>query len=116
MLNLFAFVTPYPEELQTCEDAIGFDNDYYLKRYGAAADKIVFAWGNFKVFGRDRFIEEMFPKSYCLGNNANGSPKHPLFLKAKTKIIPFSRKSSSKRLGGDSVSTIKLTSSFPKSA
>lgn len=88
MLNLFAYVTPYPHELKQCEDPIN-NNDEYLKHYASLADKIVFCWGNFDVFGRDKKVAAMFPNAYCLGKNSNGSPKHPLYLKADTSLVPF---------------------------
>lgn len=88
MLNLFAWVSRYPEELGTCGDPIA-DNDRYLKEYSTKVERIVFCWGAFKVFGRDNKVIEMFPKAYCLGQNPDGSPKHPLYLKKITKIVPF---------------------------
>jgi hypothetical protein len=91
MLNLFAYVTPYPSELKQCEDPIK-DNDEYLIHYSSLVDKIVFCWGNFDVFGRDLKVASMFPKAYCLGLNASGSPRHPLYLKSDTHLIPFRAK------------------------
>lgn len=91
MLNLFAFVTAYPKELKSCADPVS-GCDKYLKFYGEKSDKIVFAWGNFDVFGRDKKVIDMFPGAYCLGKNANGSPKHPLYLRADTKLELYDRK------------------------
>jgi hypothetical protein len=91
MLNLFAYVTPYPSELKQCEDPIK-NNDEYLSHYSSLVDKVVFCWGNFDVFGRDLKVAAMFPKAYCLGLNSNGSPKHPLYLKSDTPLIPFRAK------------------------
>jgi hypothetical protein len=88
MLNLFALVTPYPNELKQGDDPVG-NNDEYLDHYGPKAEKVVFAWGNFDVFGRDEQVIKMFPHAMCLGKNGNGSPKHPLYLKASTPLIPF---------------------------
>jgi hypothetical protein len=87
MLNLFSFITPYPEQLQRCDDPA--KNDYYLIHYGDLADKIVFAWGNFETFGQDNRVIRMFPEAYCLGRNSNGSPKHPLYLKSNTDLQLF---------------------------
>ena len=91
MLNLFAYVTPYPSELRQCEDPIK-NNDEYLSHYSSLVDKIVFCWGNFDVFGRDIQVSAMFPNAYCLGLNSSGSPKHPLYLKADSPLIPFRTK------------------------
>ena len=88
MLNLFGFVTAYPEELKMCEDPIGNNNEY-LDHYCGMVDAIVFAWGNFDVFGRDKEIIKKFPSAFCLGKNKNGSPKHPLYLKSNTNLTQF---------------------------
>ena len=47
MMNLFAFVTAYPEELKKCDDPLG-DNDDWLYKIATKCDKIIFAWGSFK--------------------------------------------------------------------
>lgn len=97
MLNLFAYVTRYPSELKQCKDPIK-DNDEYLSNYSSMVDKVVFCWGNFDVFGRDVKVAAMFPNAYCLGLNSNGSPKHPLYLKSDTLLIPFRAKAQNKFL------------------
>lgn len=88
MLNLFAYVTPKPEVLFQCDDPID-SNDYYLRHYHLLSSKVIFCWGNFNVGQRDKEVIKMFPKAYCLGKNSNGSPKHPLYLKADTIPVPF---------------------------
>lgn len=45
MLNLFTYVTAYPEELMKCDDPLG-PADYYLFEYAKKCEKIIFAWGN----------------------------------------------------------------------
>lgn len=86
MVNLFSLVTPYPAELFECADPIQ-DNDHYLKMAADLSDRVVFAWGNFKVAGRDEVMKKMFPRAYCLHINKNGSPKHPLYM--KNDALPF---------------------------
>ena len=46
MLNLFAFVTPYPDELKKCDNPLGNNNEW-LHKIGAKCDRIIFAYGNF---------------------------------------------------------------------
>ena len=93
MLNLFAFVTPYPAELITCGDPIAENNEKLLE-IAALANEVVYCWGNFNVIGRDIEVVRLLRytagvKGYCLGKNANGSPKHPLYLKADTKLEEY---------------------------
>jgi len=89
MLNLFAYVTAYPEELKKCNDPIG-DNDNWLKEYAKKSDQIVFSWGSFSE-SKERAIKviEMFPNSKCLVKNRDGSPKHPLYISASIKLQNF---------------------------
>lgn len=89
MANLFAFVTPYPEELLTCEDPIK-DNDMWLITIGSKCKDVLFAWGSFKeAKDRAKQVSEMFPSAICLGLTKDGSPKHPLYVAAKTSQINF---------------------------
>jgi len=80
MLNLFTYVTAYPAELQKSDDPQKY-SDYYLIKYSDESDMIVFAWGNFpEAQERAKAVISLFPNGRCLGKNANGSPKHPLYF------------------------------------
>jgi hypothetical protein len=92
MMNLFAIVSPHPEILTSGVDALG-DNDGWLEKIAPKCNKIVFAWGNFKEASeRSLKVMEMFKGAYCLFQNKNGSPKHPLYCKDETVLIPFNKK------------------------
>lgn len=90
MMNLFPFVTPYPEALIDCELVQIQTNDLKIKEVSAKCKDIVFSWGNFKVAKeRARVFIENFPNAKCLYKNKNGSPVHPLFVKGDTQLINF---------------------------
>jgi hypothetical protein len=88
MTNLFPFITPYPEELEVAKQFLVL-NDVILKQVRSLCCGVVFCWGNFKTHGRDEQMKTMFPDALCFGKNANGSPKHPLYLKSDTLLKPF---------------------------
>ena len=88
MMNLFAIVSPYPSVLKTCNDPLG-DNNQWLAEIKSRCSKVVFAWGNFDVFGRDKTVAKMFPGAECLVKNKNGTPKHPLYVKGNTVPVLF---------------------------
>jgi hypothetical protein len=89
MLNIFAIVSSKPSVLKTDSDPLG-DNNGWLEEIAPKCDKIVFCWGNFKeAQERAQEVIKMFDKAYCLFQNKNGSPKHPLYCKDETKLIPF---------------------------
>lgn len=91
MCNLFAFVSTKPENLLTCEDPLG-DNDEWLITIKRLCTDVLFAWGNFsEATERAKKVIEMFPQAVCLGFNKNGTPKHPLYVAANTPKINFNQ-------------------------
>ncbi len=90
MLNLYSFITSNPKNILFCKASQKVNNEY-LYRYGQVASKIVMCYGNGtkRMDGRKREVMEMFPESYCLHINKNGSPKHPLYCLDVQEIIQY---------------------------
>jgi len=88
MMNLFTYISTDPKQLDI-ENGNHPNADELLKSFGAECEKVVFAWGNFNVFDRDKEVKTMFPNAFALNINKNGSPKHPLYCKINTDLIPF---------------------------
>ena len=85
--NLFAFRTPSPRALRHARDPIGPRNDAWLLRLIGDAEEVVVAWGNHGSYlARDRAALAMLERPKCLGVSRRGSPKHPLYLRATTKL------------------------------
>lgn len=89
MTNLFPMITAYPSELKFDIQALT-RNDHWLDivRFQWCRD-VCFCWGNFSVHDRDKWADRLFDDALCFGKNKNGSPKHPLYLKADTKLIKY---------------------------
>lgn len=89
MMNLFAWVTPYPQDLRLAKDPIG-ENDAWLADIHAKCHMHIYVWGSFpQATDRARVIMERFPGGYCLGRSKMGNPLHPLYLPSETKPILF---------------------------
>lgn len=89
MLNLFTYITPYPEQLQSCDNPL-LRADASLFHYGNIANKIVFAWGNFKqATERAKEVIALLPDAYCLLKNKDGSPRHPLYVPSNVELIKY---------------------------
>lgn len=88
MLNLFTYITVYPEELIKCNNPLKLAN-WYLEIYVKKCEKIVFAWGSFQE-AKNR-AEEIINrlKGYALKINKDGMPAHPLYIPTNTKLIKF---------------------------
>jgi hypothetical protein len=90
MMNLFAWVTAYPEELKQAEDPIGGANDFQLRQIGKICNEIIFAWGSFpEAIERAEEVKAMFPGAKALLVNSNGSPRHPLYVPQNTKPVIY---------------------------
>lgn len=91
MMNLFALVSPYPEDLRKSDDPLG-DNDGWLERISEKCDKIIFAWGSFdEAAERAKEVMQKF-NGYALVINKDGSPRHPLYVPADTVPVPINMK------------------------
>lgn len=87
MMNCFPFISTDPDEMK--EFGKSQQNDDWLWRVSKICKDVVFAWGNFKIvreLGRDKTLQGWFPDAMALHINKNGSPKHPLYCKAKTPL------------------------------
>jgi hypothetical protein len=98
MLNLFAFRSTDPEGLKSASDPVGPGNDEAIRRTVEIASETLVAWGRHgSLFGRDEAVERLLSECEtggevsCLEMNQNGSPKHPLYVKAdiKRKYYPL---------------------------
>lgn len=94
MLNLFAWRDTKPEDMMRQVDPVGRDNDEVLKAWAKKAGRVVCAWGNHggymsrwrKVAG---MLQDCGAELLCLGTNADGSPKHPLYVKGDSEMAPW---------------------------
>jgi hypothetical protein len=100
MTNAFAFRSTKPLGLLDVSDPVGPENDAELVRVAKTADVIVLAWGTHSnaklrnlIARRGAEVVRLLSghKLMCLGRNRDGSPKHPLYLRADTKPIEWKR-------------------------
>lgn len=90
MLNAFGFRATDPKEMKAMAEPIGPGNDAAIVRVVAAADLTVFAWGTHGAhMGRQSEVLELVGPRHCLGVTKAGFPKHPLYLRADSPIVPF---------------------------
>jgi hypothetical protein len=91
--NLFAFRTPFPEELRRRShdtDVVGLENNQRLLEMASISYAVMLAWGT-HVLARPRCFDVcnlLAPTpsvKLCLGTTKNGSPKHPLYVADSTK-------------------------------
>lgn len=90
--NAFALRDTNPEGLYQVADPVGPDNDrYILQAASLAVGPIVCAWGKHgKLHGRGaavlKLLRDAGYKPQAFGFNNDGSPKHPLYLKADLQL------------------------------
>lgn len=91
--NLFALVSTDPRALRAAGDPVGPGNDDALMRLHAEHDLTVAAWGAGGRFrGRGKAVGEMLSRTgslACIGVCKDGSPRHPLYLRADAARRPL---------------------------
>ncbi len=95
LVDLFAFRASSPSHLKIVREPVGPRNDGAIKTACDGAQKIVAAWGNHgSLFGRARQVALLLrpfkAKVFCFGLTNAGQPRHPLYLRKKSRLIPFS--------------------------
>lgn len=89
MINLHAFRSPDPKALLSAVDPVGPENGAVVRAFVEGADIVVAAWGQSRLHPIARQIGGWIlsrPTTQCLGQNKDGSPKHPLYLRATTQL------------------------------
>lgn len=91
--NLFAKVTPYPEQLYG-KDAVGRENDKYLRELKRVAGTIVVGWGNHggdeKAGNRHKKVLDILGKPvYCFAVTKQDMPMHPLYISYATELREY---------------------------
>ncbi len=93
MLNLFAYRATDPEMMKCRDDPVGPYNDGHILTSISHCKQIVVCWGRHGGYagrGEDviRKIARIRPIS-CLNLNKDGTPIHPLYVKADTPLKPL---------------------------
>ena len=86
VVNLYTYITPNPKIIDTSV-GIKKNNFKIIKNLTNKVDDIVYAWGNSIVEPSE--LRNLITSPLCFGKNTNGSPKHPLYLSSKSKLIKF---------------------------
>jgi hypothetical protein len=100
VVNIFAFRSTDPNALIDARsrgvDIVGEQNDFHLTTIAKAANvsHVICGWGQWgKYLDRGKAVVELLTRSgvklYCLGLTADGHPKHPLYIKTKQPLQPF---------------------------
>lgn len=95
MTNLFAFRATDPIIMKAEKMPDGIDNQHWLIEVAEQASLIVVAWGRHGLHNDqgelvyNLLCDNGFCKIRCLGTNADGTPKHPLYLSKCLKPIIY---------------------------
>lgn len=97
VVNLYAYRSTDPKRLLEVDDPVGPDNPRLLRAVVGNSALVVAAWGAFAAkvaWERSRLSIESFCHDKgvplrCLGTTKDGAPRHPLYVKADTPLVPF---------------------------
>lgn len=93
--NIFSLVSTDPAGLYTCNDPVGPDNNAAILDAVKDAGMTLCAWGTHGQHqARAKEVVELLRGAgvtpHCLGQNADGSPKHPLYVPYSSTPVPYS--------------------------
>lgn len=92
IVNLYAFITPYPDELfkrrDEGKDIVGPENDTHILKQLADHPTVIAAWGADKRVddARVQFVRANATSLYCLQKGKGGTPSHPARLSSGLKL------------------------------
>lgn len=90
IVNLFAFRDTNPGNLRSARDAVGSANDEVLRVITKAGAQTIAAWGGKgRLRGRSGQVGPLLDAPMCLGVTKRGEPRHPLYVAADTRLVPW---------------------------
>jgi hypothetical protein len=90
LTNLFGFRSTDPKLLKSVPDPVGPGNDQTIIRCSRSSACVVVAWGIHGVLQeRDEDVLALLSAPLCLGVTKSGSPRHPLYLPAGTRLRDY---------------------------
>ena len=93
VVNLYALRSTNPAELWKHPYPVGPANNTHLAQIAAQHKDIICAWGGNAKAERVAEVVKIFKQAgctlFCLGTNLDGSPKHPLYIKADTTLMKW---------------------------
>lgn len=93
VVNLFAYRATDYRELFKISDPIGEENNHFLMQVVERCSTVVVGWGaRGTLFDRDLQVMPLLAgrkNVYCLGITKDGQPRHPLYVKGDTRLVPF---------------------------
>lgn len=94
VVNIFAFRSTDPQGLYTEDDPVGAGNDEAIVRLATGAGIVICAWGTHgNHLDRGKHVLAMLHGAgvppHCLQLNADGTPKHPLYVGYDVQPVPM---------------------------
>lgn len=95
VVNLYALRATDPRELRRVgyADAVGPENDNWLRDAASRAGDVICAWGTNADIERVRQAVDIFRSArarlWCLGTTKDGHPRHPLYIRSDAKAIEW---------------------------
>ncbi len=91
IVNLFAHRDTDPRALRSAADPVGPGNDETLRAVTRAGARTVAAWGaGGQLQNRSTQVAPLLDRPLCLGTTRHGQPRHPLYVGAATRLVPWS--------------------------
>jgi hypothetical protein len=90
-VNISPFISTDPDKLASCVQDVYDENHVFIEAAAGRAQLHVAAWGSFSgvLPGERLWVKSHITNLFCLGVNADGEPKHPLYLPKTAKLIPY---------------------------
>lgn len=91
--NLYGLRSTDPAALWLHADPVGSDNDAYLRQFAREYGDVVCAWGvnarPERVSAVNTILRDAGAHLWCLGTTKDGSPRHPLYVRADQPLIEW---------------------------
>lgn len=93
-VNLFAWRSSKPTNLLRVAEPVGPENDVTIRASVRSAGPVVVAWGTAGMWkGREAEVMSILHAEHCyplcLGLTENGSPRHPLYVRADVEMMEY---------------------------